>query len=379
MNEPTPLTFRSTSLPLIILTFVAGVALGWLLRDSFSPPVALAPTPPSTAQPTPAPSGAAAPTAEPATVAPTAPLPTAPQPTGIALPPTPSQTPAPEPTPILEPSPVPKPSPVAAAPAGYAGHVVEQGETLATIAAGGGSTPELIARYNLLEGEPPPGRMLIVPRVAGADSMLESAPLLVQRGRADKPWVALTLDAGADAAPTPAMLKTLREHKVKITFFLTGKWIKENPDLARQIVADGHEIANHSFTHPDMRHLSDLAISKELADTEALLAETTGASSRPLFRPPFGAYDERVLRLVVGAGYLPIYWTLDSLDSVGELKTPDFLFERITAKLTPEKLRGAIILAHCGSQPTADALPRILDRFAEMGFEVKKVSEVLGG
>jgi LysM repeat protein len=139
---------------------------------------------------------ATAPTAEPATVAPTAPQ------TAAALPtPLPSQTPAPEPTPILDPSPAPKPSPVAAAPASYAGHVVEQGETLATIAARGGSTPELIARYNLLEGQPLPGRMLIVPRVAGADSTLESAPLLVQRGQVDKPWVALTLDAGADSAP----------------------------------------------------------------------------------------------------------------------------------------------------------------------------------
>jgi len=358
---------RNSSLPLIILTLIAGVTLGWLLRDRLSPPVALAPTPRPTALPSPAPSVAAAPTAAPPSVAPSA-LP----PTDAALP-----------TPIRSPSPAPKPSPSpapsAVAPAEYAGHVVEQGETLATIAAHGGSTPELIARYNLLEGAPQPGRMLIVPRVAGAASTLESTPLLVQRGRADKPWVALTLDAGADAAPVMAMLKTLREHNLKITFFLTGKWIKENPDLARQIAADGHEIANHTFTHPDMRNLSDAAIGKELADTEALLAETTGASSRPFFRPPFGAYDERVLRLVVGAGYLPIYWTLDSLDSVGEPKTPDFLFERVTAKLAPEKLRGAIILAHCGSQSTADALPRILDRFAEMGFEVKKVSEVLGG
>jgi peptidoglycan/xylan/chitin deacetylase (PgdA/CDA1 family) len=175
----------------------------------------------------------------------------------------------------------------------------------------------------------------------------------------------------------PAILKTLREHSAKITFFLTGKWIKDNPDLTRQIVADGHEIANHTFTHPDMRNLSDAAIRKELSDTEALLQETAGVSPRPFFRPPYGAYDERVLRLTVGAGYLPIYWTLDSLDSVGEPKTADFLFERVTAKLPPDKLRGAIILAHCGSQPTAEALPRILDRFAEMGFQVKKVSEVL--
>ncbi|HEU5099090.1 MAG TPA: polysaccharide deacetylase family protein [Roseiflexaceae bacterium] len=361
MNKSQESTFRNTSLPLIILTLVAGVALGWLLRDGFAQPRAPA------AIPT-APSPAAAPTAVPPTVAPSS--------VPAALPPT--LAPEPSPAPPEPPLATQMPVPTAVAIAGFAGHVVEQGETLAAIAAQGGSTPDLIARYNLLGGEPQPGRMLIVPRAEGSAGTLESAPLLALRGRADKPWVALTLDAGADAAPVPAMLKTLRHRGVKITFFLTGKWIKDNPDLTRQIVADGHEIANHTFTHPDMRKLSDAAILKELGATEALLEETTGVSSRPFFRPPYGAYDKRVLQLVVGQGYLPIYWTLDSLDSVGEPKTPDFLFERVTAKLPPNKLRGAIILAHCGSQPTADALPRILDRFAEMGFEVKKVSEVLG-
>ncbi|MEO7909431.1 MAG: polysaccharide deacetylase family protein, partial [Roseiflexaceae bacterium] len=359
-------SFRNTSLPLIMLVLVAGVALGWLLRDRFSTPVALVPTPRPTGLPTPVLAATIIPTIVPLTSTASA------LPTATMLPPTATTQP------MSTLAPMPTLAPPAAAPAEYIGHVVEQGETLATIATRGGSTPELIARYNRLEGQPPPGRMLIVPRVAGAESTLESAPLLVQRGRTDRPWVSLTLDAGADAAPVPAMLKTLREHNVKITFFLTGKWIKDNPDMARAIVADGHEIANHTFTHPDMRNLSDAAILKELDDTEALLTEITGASSRPFFRPPFGAYDKRVLQLLVGAGYLPIYWTLDSLDSVGEPKTPDFLLERVTAKLTPEKLRGAIILAHCGSQPTADALPRILDRFAEMGFEVKKLSEVLG-
>jgi peptidoglycan/xylan/chitin deacetylase (PgdA/CDA1 family) len=211
-------------------------------------------------------------------------------------------------------------------------------------------------------------------------STLASAPLLVQKGPASKPWVALTLDAGASADPVPGMLATLREHHVKLTFFLTGKWIKDNPDLTRQIIADGHEIANHTFNHPDLRNLSDEAIRAELADMEALLAETAGgASARPFFRPPFGAYDARVLGLVEAQGYLPIYWTFDSLDSVGAPKTPEFLLDRITNHLPPGQLPGAIILAHCGSQPTADALPRILDRFAEMGIEVKKLSEVLGG
>jgi peptidoglycan/xylan/chitin deacetylase (PgdA/CDA1 family) len=210
--------------------------------------------------------------------------------------------------------------------------------------------------------------------------VIESQPLLVRRGPARRPWVALTLDAGASAEPVAGMLETLRTYGVKLTFFLTGKWMRDNPALTRQIVADGHELANHSFNHPDMRNLSAEAIDSELADTEAIVQETApGASIRPFFRPPYGAYDERVLRLVEAQGYLPVYWTLDSLDSVGEPKTPEFLIERVTGTLAPEQLRGAIILAHCGSQPTADALPRILDRFAELGFEVKKLSEVLGG
>lgn len=373
MEPKPPTSSRSTSLPLIALTLVAGIALGWLLHDALggsSPqqpavlPTAVAPT---------------------AIVASTSVTPTEAPPTAAAQEPTdppaptvdpPTRTPAPTATRTALPSsPTAEP---AAAIAGYAGHAVAEGETLESIAARGGSTAALIADYNRLDGEPPLGRPLVVPQLVGRASELESEPLLVQRGRDENPWVALTLDAGASAEPVPGILKTLREHNAKITFFLTGAWIKDNPELTREIVADGHEIANHSFTHPDMRNLSDAAIRKELADTEALLQETAGATSRPFFRPPFGAYDERVLRLVEGEGYLPIYWTLDSLDSVGEPKTPAFLLERVTAKLTREQLRGAIILAHCGSQPTAEALPQILDRFAEMGFEVRTVSDVLG-
>ena len=345
----------STSLLLIGLTLIAGIALGWLLRDLLGSAAHAVPTPPTQAAAHSAATSAPAPT----------PLPTAR--------PIPSQTPAPLPSPSQT------PAPTAQAITGYIGHQVAPGETLDSIAAASGSTAELIAHYNLLDGDLQPGRALIVPQVAGMPSTLASAPLLVQKGPAGKPWVALTLDAGANADPLPGMLATLRDHHVTLTFFLTGKWIKENPALTRQIIADGHEIANHTFNHPDLRNLSDEAIREELGGTEALLAETaSGASTRPFFRPPYGAYDARVLRLVEAEGYLPIYWTFDSLDSVGDPKTPEFLLDRITNHLPPDQLPGAIILAHCGSQPTADALPRILDRFAEMGIEVKKLSEVLG-
>jgi peptidoglycan/xylan/chitin deacetylase (PgdA/CDA1 family) len=165
---------------------------------------------------------------------------------------------------------------------------------------------------------------------------------------------------------------------VQITFFLTGRWIRENPELARQIVADGHEIANHSFSHPDFTTLSDAEILAELRTTEQAMQEVTGVTTKPYFRPPYGAYDARVLNLVIAEGYLPIYWTLDSLDSVGEPKTPAFLVERIIGGLTPADQHGAIILAHCGSQATAEALPTVLDRYAAMGIEVRPLSDVLG-
>lgn len=261
---------------------------------------------------------------------------------------------------------------------GYSAYTVSPGETLESIARIGGSDPVLIQGYNGLTGQPLAGRVLMVPHLAGRDYTLEPEAALVLDGRSDKPWVALTLDAGASSAPTPQILQTLRERDIQITFFLTGRFIDDNPDLVRQIVADGHELANHSYSHPDFRHLSDQQIIDELAETERALYEVTGQQARLFFRPPFGAYDKRVLLRVAEQGYMSIYWTLDSLDSVGEPKSPEFLVERITNTYSPEDMYGAIVLAHCGSQATADALPAILDRFAAQGLEVRTLSEVLG-
>ncbi|GIV97189.1 MAG: hypothetical protein KatS3mg057_1846 [Herpetosiphonaceae bacterium] len=264
--------------------------------------------------------------------------------------------------------------------AGYIGYIVEEGKTLEEIARLAGSDPGLIWRYNRLAGEPQPGRELILPVLEGRRPAIESQPLIVNKGNTRNPWVALTLDAGAGSAPTPRILAALRERGVRITFFLTGTWIRENPELVRQIVADGHEIANHSYHHPAFPALTDAEIEEELRLTEEALHEVVGpdVSIRPYFRPPYGDYDRRVLERLVALGYLPIYWTFDSQDSIGDVKTPQYLLERVTGALPPEEMAGAIILAHCGSQPTAEALPAILDRFAAMGFEVRTLSDVLG-
>jgi peptidoglycan/xylan/chitin deacetylase (PgdA/CDA1 family) len=278
------------------------------------------------------------------------------------------------------PAPTDTPLPVSPAPSeiiGYSSYTITPGETLQDIAQRANSETDLILSYNHRTTLPQAGQSLIIPHLEYWPEAWISEPTLVLQGNPMNPWVALTLDAGAGSAPVPSILATLRERDVQITFFLTGNWIQENPDLARQIVADGHEIANHSLSHPDFTTLSDAQIIEELAVTEALMQETTGVSTRPFFRPPYGAYNERVLLTVANEGYLPIYWTLDSLDSIGEPKTPEFLVERVTGTLTPEELAGSILLAHCGSEETAQALPAILDRFAAMGLEVRMLSDVL--
>ncbi|HYF63095.1 MAG TPA: polysaccharide deacetylase family protein, partial [Herpetosiphonaceae bacterium] len=265
--------------------------------------------------------GQAAPTQAPAT-------PTAAPATSVAAAPT--STPAP----TLAPA-TPTPLQLALEWAGFAGYRVRPGDTLESISQRGGSLPILISRYNRLSGEPSPGRELIVPQLPATTSTLSSENMLVLKGNTAQPWVALTLDAGDKSEPTPSMLDTLAANNVRITFFLTGAWMDKNPELTRRIVADGHEIANHSYSHRDFTTLSDAEIADELRRTEETLARIAGpeVSLRPFFRPPYGAQDDRVLAAVIANGYLPIYWTFDSLDSVGEPKTAEFLTARITAAL----------------------------------------------
>jgi peptidoglycan/xylan/chitin deacetylase (PgdA/CDA1 family) len=186
--------------------------------------------------------------------------------------------------------------------------------------------------------------------------------------------MALTFDAGASIAPLPSILETLRQKDVRCTFFLTGIALRQAgaPELLRQMVADGHELANHSDTHPDFRELTDEQMAQELAAVEKMVVEITGISTKPYFRPPFGGRDERVRRVVQENGYVTIYWTYQVWDWTG-----DRTAEEVYQYSVDGACSGAIVVMHVGAQETADSLPAIIDELRARGYRLVTLGELL--
>jgi peptidoglycan/xylan/chitin deacetylase (PgdA/CDA1 family) len=117
-------------------------------------------------------------------------------------------------------------------------------------------------------------------------------------------------------------------------------------------------------------------VREEISRAEVILRQLTGHSPKPLWRAPYGERDDRVLRIASNLGYRSVYWTLDSLDGVEPVKTPEFLIDRITQKPDTD-LDGSIILMHVGFKSTADALPAIAANLQSRGFHLVPVSKLL--
>jgi peptidoglycan/xylan/chitin deacetylase (PgdA/CDA1 family) len=196
----------------------------------------------------------------------------------------------------------------------------------------------------------------------------------VARGDPSTGIVALTFDAGNEGGgAAPQILEILRERRLHVTFFLSGHWVDYNPELTQQIVLDGHELGNHSYSHPDLTKLSDDQIVYQLDFTDQVVSDLTGIHTRPFFRPPFGARNRRVLDVAAASGFRSIFWTLDSGDWL-----PRASAGAVAAKILGYAVPGDIVVEHVGSQASADALPVILDELDQRGWRVGTVSEVLG-
>jgi Predicted xylanase/chitin deacetylase len=189
--------------------------------------------------------------------------------------------------------------------------------------------------------------------------------------------IALTFDAGWLYENTNAILNLLDQYNVKATFFVRGFWVKDHPDLASEIVKRGHSLENHSLTHGHMTTMTEAEIKDEIRRTADIIRETTGYQPR-LFRPPFGEYDNRMLRILSEEGYsYTILWTVDSHDWAEELNgvkiTKDYLVNRIMSKASDN----GIILMHVGGYETIHALPEIITGLRSKGYKLIKVIDML--
>lgn len=196
----------------------------------------------------------------------------------------------------------------------------------------------------------------------------------VTKGNTTSKVVALTFDDGSDGTNINKILDVLKTNNVKATFFLTGSGINHHPSWIRNIANAGHQVGNHSYSHPDFTKLSIAAMQSELAKTETAYKNVTGKSTKPIFRAPFGATNATVLKGVGDAGYThTIQWNIDTIDWKGLSST------EITNKVVNNIVPGSIVLMHtgAGAPGTPVALPGMISKLKAKGYKFVTVSELL--
>ena len=184
--------------------------------------------------------------------------------------------------------------------------------------------------------------------------------------------VALTFDDGPYPVTTPLLLQTLRDLRVPATFFLIGRDAEQFPALARAIAAGGHEIADHTLTHPNLDQLDSKAVTAELKEgTVSLQRIAPDPSELHLFRPPHGRYTLATIQAAQGAGYDTILWNDDPGDwrSVPPQELRDHLLRHATA---PE-----IVLLHSGRWATVEMLPELVGRYRAAGYTFVTIGTLL--
>ncbi|MCX8493749.1 MAG: polysaccharide deacetylase family protein [Chthoniobacterales bacterium] len=189
--------------------------------------------------------------------------------------------------------------------------------------------------------------------------------------RVDGPYIAMTFDDGPSAVLTPRLLDILKQRHIHATFFVLGQLVQEHPEIMARAIAEGHEVANHSWDHKALNKLGEGGLQHELADTSATITKTTGKPVT-LMRPPYGATNPRLNKAIEKEyGMKVILWAVDPFD--WKRPGPQVITQRILAGTQP----GSIILAHDIHPGTIEAMPATFDALLAKGFKFVTISELL--
>jgi peptidoglycan/xylan/chitin deacetylase (PgdA/CDA1 family) len=190
--------------------------------------------------------------------------------------------------------------------------------------------------------------------------------------------LALTFDDGPNDPHTLRLLEVLAKHNVKATFFLIGRYVKQRPDIARELARAGHEIGNHTFSHPNLIFASSAQTRKQLEGCEQALRDAVGAHSR-FFRPPFGGRRPGTLRIARALGLEPVMWQAAGWD--WRKKPAEYIERRVGHRVRG----GEVILLHDGGHKafgtdrsqTVIAADRLIARYKAEGYEFVTVSQMM--
>lgn len=190
----------------------------------------------------------------------------------------------------------------------------------------------------------------------------------------DEKILYLTFDAGYENGNTPAILEALKKHQAPAVFFAVGNFIKDNPDLIKRMITEGHIVGNHTMTHPDMSQISSMeSFQKELEGVEELYTSVTGEPVTKFYRPPRGVYSTENLSMAKELGYSTFFWSLAYVDWIQEQQPSK---EEAFQKLIPRIHPGAIVLLHNTSSTNAAILDELLTRWEEMGYQFHSIKEL---
>jgi len=188
--------------------------------------------------------------------------------------------------------------------------------------------------------------------------------------------MALVFNVGAGFEPATGILDTLAERKQRATFFVMGWWAERHPEILRQIVEGGHEIASHGHSIFDLTQATDAQVRADLESADAAISAVTGHSTRPLWSPSAGYRNARVRAVAASLGYRPILWTVDSADWTLEA-TPESVYSHVVNGAS----NGAIVVLHFDSPTTQDStaqvLPAIIDTLRGTGYRLVTITELL--
>ena len=182
--------------------------------------------------------------------------------------------------------------------------------------------------------------------------------------------IAITINCAWNADDIDKILETLEKQQVKTTFFMVGDWIEKFPEAVKKISDAGHEIGNHSNTHP---HVNNLTYEKNISEIEECnkkIEKITGKKSK-VYRGPYGEYNDNVINAAEAVNSKTIQWSLDTLDYKD--LTGEEMWKRLDKKIEP----GSIILSHNGTKHTADSLDYLIKNIKKSGYEIVTVSDLI--